>query len=81
MKIIYLANKNIKLESFLFIFQIHSRLFSSPRDHSAWERKESLSKAGKELTSDRVALPPSCYLCSLAFIFINNEMCFRAQSP
>ncbi|XP_070637184.1 (E2-independent) E3 ubiquitin-conjugating enzyme FATS isoform X4 [Bos indicus] len=26
--------------------QIHSRLFSSPRDHSAWERKESLSNAG-----------------------------------
>ncbi|XP_070326512.1 (E2-independent) E3 ubiquitin-conjugating enzyme FATS isoform X7 [Odocoileus virginianus] len=27
-------------------YEIHSRLFSSPRDHSAWERKESLSKAG-----------------------------------
>ncbi|XP_061259968.1 (E2-independent) E3 ubiquitin-conjugating enzyme FATS isoform X4 [Bos javanicus] len=27
-------------------YEIHSRLFSSPRDHSAWERKESLSNAG-----------------------------------
>ncbi|KAM9702821.1 (E2-independent) E3 ubiquitin-conjugating enzyme FATS isoform 2-T2 [Dama dama] len=27
-------------------YEIHSRLFPSPRDHSAWERKESLSKAG-----------------------------------
>ncbi|XP_068817858.1 (E2-independent) E3 ubiquitin-conjugating enzyme FATS isoform X2 [Capricornis sumatraensis] len=27
-------------------YEIHSRLFSSPRDHSAWERKGSLSNAG-----------------------------------
>ena len=45
------------------------------------ERKESLSNAGKELAPDRVALSPSLYLFSLAFIFINNEMCFGAQPP
>ncbi|XP_032031159.1 (E2-independent) E3 ubiquitin-conjugating enzyme FATS isoform X1 [Hylobates moloch] len=27
-------------------YEIHSRLFSSPKDHSAWERNESLSNAG-----------------------------------
>nr|XP_054099441.1 (E2-independent) E3 ubiquitin-conjugating enzyme FATS isoform X4 [Callithrix jacchus] len=28
-------------------YEIHSRLFSSPKDHSAWERNESLSNAGQ----------------------------------
>ncbi|XP_029100458.1 (E2-independent) E3 ubiquitin-conjugating enzyme FATS-like isoform X4 [Monodon monoceros] len=27
-------------------YEIHSRLFSSPKDHSAWERNEGLSNAG-----------------------------------
>ena len=73
--------KHTELGRFLFIFQIHSRLFSCPKDHSAWERNESLSKAGKGLASNRVALPSSLYFLSPSFIFINNEMCFGAVSP
>ncbi|XP_023080123.1 (E2-independent) E3 ubiquitin-conjugating enzyme FATS isoform X4 [Piliocolobus tephrosceles] len=41
-------------------YEIHSRLFSSPKDHSAWERNESLSNAGLRdnyhSTSDQIAL-------------------------
>ncbi|KAF6316945.1 fragile-site associated tumor suppressor [Rhinolophus ferrumequinum] len=40
--------------------EIHSRLFSSPKDHAAWERNESLSHAGirdnQYSTNDRIAL-------------------------
>uniref|UniRef100_A0A2K6KF56 Chromosome 10 open reading frame 90 n=2 Tax=Rhinopithecus bieti TaxID=61621 RepID=A0A2K6KF56_RHIBE len=41
-------------------YEIHSRLFSSPKDHSAWKRNESLSNAGLRdnyhSTSDQIAL-------------------------
>ncbi|XP_008977143.2 (E2-independent) E3 ubiquitin-conjugating enzyme FATS isoform X3 [Callithrix jacchus] len=41
-------------------YEIHSRLFSSPKDHSAWERNESLSNAGLRdnyhSTSNQIAL-------------------------
>ncbi|XP_003922149.1 (E2-independent) E3 ubiquitin-conjugating enzyme FATS isoform X3 [Saimiri boliviensis] len=41
-------------------YEIHSRLFSSPKDHSAWERNESLLNAGLRdnyhSTSDQIAL-------------------------
>ncbi|XP_011898701.1 PREDICTED: centrosomal protein C10orf90 homolog isoform X3 [Cercocebus atys] len=41
-------------------YEIHSRLFSSPNDHSAWERNESLSNAGLRdnyhSTSDQIDL-------------------------
>lgn len=57
LKISYLANKNIRLRRFLFIFQIHSRLFSSSKDHLAWGRNEHLSNAGKALGSDWVPFP------------------------
>ncbi|XP_019509732.1 PREDICTED: centrosomal protein C10orf90 homolog [Hipposideros armiger] len=40
--------------------EIHSRLFSSPKDHAAWERNESLSHAGlrdnQYSTNDQIAL-------------------------
>ncbi|XP_019583795.2 (E2-independent) E3 ubiquitin-conjugating enzyme FATS isoform X1 [Rhinolophus sinicus] len=40
--------------------EIHSRLFSPPKDHAAWERNESLSLAGlrdnQYTTNDRIAL-------------------------
>ncbi|KAM5240483.1 (E2-independent) E3 ubiquitin-conjugating enzyme FATS isoform 2-T2 [Hipposideros larvatus] len=40
--------------------EIHSRLFSSPKDHAAWERNESLSHAGlrdnQYSTKDQIAL-------------------------
>uniref|UniRef100_A0A8C0PN68 Fragile-site associated tumor suppressor n=1 Tax=Canis lupus familiaris TaxID=9615 RepID=A0A8C0PN68_CANLF len=41
-------------------YEIHSRLFSSPKDHSAWERNEGLSHAGlrdnRYTTNDRITL-------------------------
>ncbi|XP_045423737.1 (E2-independent) E3 ubiquitin-conjugating enzyme FATS isoform X4 [Lemur catta] len=41
-------------------YEIHSRLFSSPKDHSAWERKENLSNTGLRdnhySTNDQIAL-------------------------
>ncbi|XP_041602611.1 (E2-independent) E3 ubiquitin-conjugating enzyme FATS isoform X5 [Vulpes lagopus] len=41
-------------------YEIHSRLFSSPKDHSAWERNEGLSHAGlrdnQYTTNDRITL-------------------------
>ncbi|XP_012636833.3 (E2-independent) E3 ubiquitin-conjugating enzyme FATS isoform X4 [Microcebus murinus] len=41
-------------------YQIHSRLFSAPKDHSAWERNESLSNTGLRdnhySTNDQIAL-------------------------
>ncbi|XP_037660240.1 (E2-independent) E3 ubiquitin-conjugating enzyme FATS isoform X3 [Choloepus didactylus] len=38
-------------------YEIHSRLFSSPRDHAAWERNESLSNTGlRDSTNDQIAL-------------------------
>ncbi|XP_026350173.2 (E2-independent) E3 ubiquitin-conjugating enzyme FATS isoform X2 [Ursus arctos] len=41
-------------------YEIHSRLFSSPKDHSAWERNEGLSNAGlrnnRYRTNDQIAL-------------------------
>ncbi|XP_070337143.1 (E2-independent) E3 ubiquitin-conjugating enzyme FATS isoform X4 [Equus asinus] len=41
-------------------YEIHSRLFSSPKDRSAWERNESLSNAGlrdnQYSTNDQIAL-------------------------
>ncbi|XP_058398705.1 (E2-independent) E3 ubiquitin-conjugating enzyme FATS isoform X2 [Diceros bicornis minor] len=41
-------------------YEIHSRLFSSPKDHSAWERNESLANAGlrdnQYSTNDQIAL-------------------------
>ncbi|XP_032169413.1 (E2-independent) E3 ubiquitin-conjugating enzyme FATS isoform X6 [Mustela erminea] len=41
-------------------YEIHSRLFSSPRDHSAWERNEGLSNAGlrdkQYCTNNQIAL-------------------------
>jgi len=30
-------------------YEIHSRLFSSPKDHSAWERNEGLSNTAKNI--------------------------------
>ncbi|XP_025774135.1 centrosomal protein C10orf90 homolog isoform X2 [Puma concolor] len=41
-------------------YEIHSRLFSSPKDHSAWERNEGLSNAGlrdsQYSSNDQIAL-------------------------
>ncbi|XP_022355839.1 centrosomal protein C10orf90 homolog isoform X2 [Enhydra lutris kenyoni] len=41
-------------------YEIHSRLFSSPKDHSAWERNEGLSNAGlrdkQYCTNSQIAL-------------------------
>ncbi|XP_069316799.1 (E2-independent) E3 ubiquitin-conjugating enzyme FATS isoform X2 [Eulemur rufifrons] len=41
-------------------YEIHSRLFSSPKDHSSWERNESLSNTGLRdnhySTNDQIAL-------------------------
>ncbi|XP_059028838.1 (E2-independent) E3 ubiquitin-conjugating enzyme FATS isoform X1 [Mustela lutreola] len=41
-------------------YEIHSRLFSSPKDHSAWERNEGLSNAGlrdkQYYTNNQIAL-------------------------
>ncbi|XP_059251939.1 (E2-independent) E3 ubiquitin-conjugating enzyme FATS isoform X1 [Mustela nigripes] len=41
-------------------YEIHSRLFSSPKDHSAWERNEGLSNAGlrdkQYCTNNQIAL-------------------------
>lgn len=68
----------MRLGRFLFIFQIHSRLFSSPKDHAPWERNESLSHAGKELGSERV-IPIQAFIYVLSFTFINNETGFGAE--
>ncbi|XP_058154130.1 (E2-independent) E3 ubiquitin-conjugating enzyme FATS isoform X1 [Dasypus novemcinctus] len=41
-------------------YEIHSRLFSSPKDHAAWERNESLSSTGlrdnRYSTNDQIAI-------------------------